>query len=255
MARKGKHKGTPPSPFAQVYDVHASIVADLCKRKGKARDIFGLERIVLIVISAIQLGLPITFLRAATAPFGELCRYLATDIFVVSKPCILLFMLSEGYTQSAVALGFVVYLMTDMYTSLLGIELLARFWPNSKSSNRAFMLLTCNLVETVVAFAILYAHYDALIFHEPHDWTDILYFSAVTSATVGYGDIIPAPGTGRHIAIIQIFVSLLFMGLVFTRFVSRMGGSGNDRENQKSRTYAHPTLYRQRPTRHYRNDL
>lgn len=49
---------------------------------------------------------------------------------------------------------------------------------------------------------------------------DILYFSFVTLATVGYGDIIPATPAARAISVIEAVVGIMYVATFIARFVS-----------------------------------
>jgi hypothetical protein len=41
-----------------------------------------------------------------------------------------------------------------------------------------------------------------------------LYYSAVTSTTVGYGDIVPLRGSARALSAVQSFLSIVLFGLL-----------------------------------------
>ena len=51
-------------------------------------------------------------------------------------------------------------------------------------------------------------------------FADILYFSFVTLATLGYGDVAPAHTVTRAIAVVEAVIGLLFMAILIARFVS-----------------------------------
>ncbi|MFD0355803.1 potassium channel family protein [Streptomyces sp. NPDC127110] len=51
-------------------------------------------------------------------------------------------------------------------------------------------------------------------FSEPLSRTDALYFAVTVFATVGFGDIAPADGTGRALATVQMVADLVVVGLV-----------------------------------------
>jgi inward rectifier potassium channel len=82
-------------------------------------------------------------------------------------------------------------------------------------------------------------------------FTDVLFFSIETLATVGYGDMYPATLYGHVVASSEILCGLAFTailtGLTFVRFSrsasarNRAGRSGRTCENRRSRT-RHPAL-------------
>lgn len=49
---------------------------------------------------------------------------------------------------------------------------------------------------------------------------EVLYFSIMTLATVGYGDVLPAMPISRSICVIETLVGVLYIGVLVARFVS-----------------------------------
>lgn len=49
-----------------------------------------------------------------------------------------------------------------------------------------------------------------------HNYSDALWMSLVTTATVGYGDLVPQTLLGRYIAVSLMFLGICFMGLITT---------------------------------------
>ncbi len=72
-----------------------------------------------------------------------------------------------------------------------------------------------------VLFAVLYRITGTVSLPAKAGFLEYVYFSIVTFATVGYGDIIPI-GAGRMIAVTEVFCGILFTGtvtgLIFARF-------------------------------------
>ena len=55
-----------------------------------------------------------------------------------------------------------------------------------------------------------------------HVRTDLVYFSFVTLLTIGYGDITPAPGLARSLAILEGITGLFYVAILVSRLVSLM---------------------------------
>ena len=69
----------------------------------------------------------------------------------------------------------------------------------------------------IVLLAVLLGHF------EQKDFGDALYFTLITSLTVGYGDITPVTPMGKAISVVAAFVGILAMGIyvgMATRAVS-----------------------------------
>ncbi len=71
-------------------------------------------------------------------------------------------------------------------------------------------------------FGVLYFSTGTLSLDKAASFMDYFYFSVVTFASVGYGDVLPV-GFGKIIVVVEVFCGILFMGtvtgLIFTRFV------------------------------------
>ena len=128
---------------------------------------------------------------------------------------------------------------------LVGAILLSRhgFFAKSVSSGRTLILTLINYVEITVCFAILYLSTGSVCqsgVTQPLDavgqWQAGLYFSFITSATVGYGDFLPCGAWGQRIAIIQSFATLVLAAVVLSVVASRIprpAGPGQDRVRGK----------------------
>ena len=58
----------------------------------------------------------------------------------------------------------------------------------------------------------------------PHGLPDFAYFSYITMATVGYGDLSPATGFPRTLAVMDALVGQVFLVVMLARLVSMYGG-------------------------------
>jgi hypothetical protein len=78
-------------------------------------------------------------------------------------------------------------------------------------------LASCAIV-VVTVFASAYINMSArspLAFTEDLDRTGALYFTVVTLATIGYGDIAPRTDTARIVVMIQVVVNIVILGSAF----------------------------------------
>jgi hypothetical protein len=81
----------------------------------------------------------------------------------------------------------------------------------------ALMFLSYAL--TVYGFGIAYIYLSAFYpnsFNKSLSIIDGIYFSVVTAATVGYGDILPNSDTAKVLTAVEIVVSLLYVVLLFS---------------------------------------
>ena len=89
-----------------------------------------------------------------------------------------------------------------------------------RSYRRSMLLLFLNYMEITFAFAAIYA--TGVYLNRPFEhWIDPIYFSFITSATIGFGDYHPASTLGRILVSIQTIVFLIFV-LTFSGCLIRM---------------------------------
>ena len=146
--------------------------------------------------------------------------YLAQVLFLVAA------LKWEWHSVTWVALlsGYFIFAVMQ---SLLGITFA---WGRySIDPFRNFVLALISYAQVTLAFAVLYLHCNCLLMPLPDGASlrpivgvrDAIYFSMVTAATVGYGEIAPQE-SGRVLVIWQITVSVLFALFLLTVLSSRL---------------------------------
>ena len=91
---------------------------------------------------------------------------------------------------------------------------------SQRTHKRSLLLLFLNFFEVIGSFGVIYAAGDFLN-KSVANWSDALYFSLVTGATVGYGDLHPISSTGKELVMLQIVSTLAFLILFFNFFTPR----------------------------------
>ena len=95
-----------------------------------------------------------------------------------------------------------------------------------EAAGRRHLILT-RIAFTVVAIIFVSS---GLVFYAEHDanpqvfrtFADAIYFSIVTMATVGYGDITPITTYGRWVTVLIIFAGLIFLPWQIKDFIEQM---------------------------------
>ena len=88
------------------------------------------------------------------------------------------------------------------------------------SRARMVIIAAINFIELCVCFGVLYAS-DLPRLHGAGQAATAFYFSVITQVTIGYGDVNPT-GWLRIVAAFQALISLIFVILVFGRFVAAL---------------------------------
>lgn len=75
-----------------------------------------------------------------------------------------------------------------------------------------------------VGYAGSYYALDGISFNSPKTFADCLYFSIVTFATVGYGDILPVSGLAKGVVMSEIVIGYSMGGLLIAILSKRVMG-------------------------------
>ena len=92
------------------------------------------------------------------------------------------------------------------------------------------LLLFFNYLVSVLAFAVFYRtgnYLNATLNH----WFDAVYYSFVTSSTIGYGEYYPITMEGKIFTILQVFLFLFFVILFMNFFSSKIKTRGYFSDN------------------------
>jgi len=87
------------------------------------------------------------------------------------------------------------------------------------------LLLFINYTEIIFDFGVIYAFGNFL--NKPFEhWFDSVYFSFITSATIGFGDFYPASPAGKFLVSFQSTLFILFVALFLNFFTGKVESKG-----------------------------
>ena len=149
-------------------------------------------------------------------------------LFKLSSPYLILI---NGWQSKIILIAIMIYLLieTALYIPMLifASDMLSR----PRSYKRSMLLLFLNYIEIVSAFAVLYTLGDNMNHPFTH-WFDAVYFSVITSNSLGYGDYHPVSLFGKVLASIQTMFFLSFLVLFINFFSNNVKAKGYfDNEN------------------------
>jgi hypothetical protein len=78
------------------YEKQSRDVAMLLNRTGKAKQLYGIERIVLLGLAVLLMGMPSMIVRWLAGKSGIRSRKIGVDAYVVFKPTLLIVLLWTG---------------------------------------------------------------------------------------------------------------------------------------------------------------
>lgn len=192
---------------------------------------FGLERLFRLTLSILMFIYPGALIETIFNSKTYVNRKLAAEFYVIFKTLFPLLIIFNGWYSNLTIYYLNIYLLSETYVYLFGKIFLSEH--HTKTSNkRTLLLLIFNFVESGLAFAVIYSAGNYL--NKPLiEAVDAIYFSFVTSATVGYGDFYPITKVGKLLTLAQILCSIAFIVLFFNFFSGATKQQIDDNINSK----------------------
>jgi hypothetical protein len=191
----------------------------------------GLEKIVRLLLSSSLLLFPGIYIKYYSRKKGIEHQDLATDFYILLKVTfpILILINQWQHVQWVVILMTYLYLETIFYipTLIFASDLFSK----PRSYRRSMLMLFFNYLEIVFAYAVFYSCGNYL--NKPfQNWFDAVYFSIITSSSIGYGDFHPVATIGKFLVSTQALLFLFFIILFLNFFSNKVKSKGYfDHEN------------------------
>lgn len=189
----------------------------------------GFEKIIRLFLVAVQILFPGIHYRNFFGKFGIIKRNVAVEFFVLFKTLLpLYFVLSGLYINMfTVILSFYMLLETIFYVASL--IFVADMFVKPRSYRRNILMLFLNYMEISFCFAVIYGGL-GLLGHQAATNIDYVYFSVVTSTTIGYGDFHPISDLGKVVVCVQSIMVVAFIVLFLNFFGSKVETLDNEEE-------------------------
>lgn len=185
----------------------------------------GIEKLFRLVLAAspfIFLGL---YIKEFAGKKGRAYQDLALDAFVLVKVAFPLLILANGLQTIRILFVIVVWFMTETVLYVPTLIFASDSLSRPRSYRRSMLLLFFNYLEIIFDFAVIYSV--GSFFNKPfQSWTDPIYFSFITSASIGYGDFFPVTPHGKLIVSCHSVVFLIFVVVFLNFFSSKMQSTG-----------------------------
>jgi hypothetical protein len=185
----------------------------------------GIEKIIRLFLSSSQLLFPGIYLKYFANKKGVEYEDLALDFYVLFKVAFPLIILMNHWQNNAwlIWILFYVFLETVLYipTLIFASDLFSK----PRSYKRSMLLLFFNYLEIAFTYAVFYScdHY----LNKPFThWFDAVYFSIITSSSIGYGDYHPVTTIGKFLVSTQALLFLFFIVLFLNFFSTKIKAKG-----------------------------
>lgn len=187
---------------------------------------FGLERLIRLTLALLAFAFPGLYIRYFFGKFGLLGRKLGVEFYVLIKLFLPVLFFKLDWTNNLAVAIICGVLATETILYLATLIYLSNEFSKPISYRRSLTTLFINYIEVCLNYAVIYSYCNIKIpnFFKEKLTTDIqtIYFSFVTSATVGYGDIVVSNAFGQLLVISQIILFLVFVVLFLNFFASKV---------------------------------
>ena len=192
----------------------------------------GIEKIVRLLLSSSQLLFPGVYIKYLASLKGYEYRDLALDFYVLLKVTFPLLILIHQWQQNHFVIWIMLYVLLETVLYIPTLIFASDMFSKPRSYKRSMLLLFLNYIEIIFAFGVLYSCDNYL--NKPFEnWFDSVYFSIVTSSSIGYGDYYPVTTIGKVLVSVQALLFLFFVILFLNFFSTKIKAKGYfDLENE-----------------------
>lgn len=185
----------------------------------------GIEKIIRLFLSSSQLLFPGIYIKYLANKFGYEYKDLAMDFYILLKVTFPILILTNNWQTNYYVIILLIYILLETVLYIPTLIFASDLFSQPRSYKRSMLLLFFNYLESVLSFAVFYRTGDYLNAPLNH-WFDAVYYSFVTSSTIGYGDYYPVATEGKIFTILQVFLFLFFVILFMNFFSSKIKTKG-----------------------------
>ena len=185
----------------------------------------GIEKIVRLLLSSSQLLFPGIYIKYFACKVGHEYQDLAMDIYILLKVAFPIVILSNHLQFNTLLIYLMVYVLVETLFYIPTLIFASDLFTRPRSYKRSMLLLFFNYIEIVVSFGVLYTLGNNM--NKPFEhWFDSIYFSLVTSNSIGFGDYYPITTYGKVLVSMQALFFLSFVILFLNFFSTKVKGKG-----------------------------
>lgn len=183
---------------------------------------FFLERIVRLALILQSFVFPGLYIREISGRYGLKCRKISLEFYAIAKMLLPIIIILQGWYIDSWTIGVCIYLSVETILYLLSLVFLSGIYTSPISYKRSLITLFVNYIEVSMTFAVIYAYLWQIEQSSSLSYIRAVYFSIITATTIGFGDIVPNTSVEQFVVIIQSLISLIFVGMFFSYFLSHI---------------------------------
>lgn len=223
--------------YKRDRSIHGPVKKRILNIKGiwnnDHQDDSGIEKIVRLLLSSSQLLFPGIYIKQFAYNMGAAYDDIAMDLYVLTKVVFPFIILYNNLHNSSFLMILMIYLLFETFFYIPTLIFASDSFSRPRSYRRSMLLLFFNYLEMILAFAVLYTIGNQM--NKPFNhWFEPIYFSIITSNSIGYGDYYPTTLFGKILVSVQSMFFLSFIILFLNFFSAKMKMKGyfdHDNEN------------------------
>lgn len=185
----------------------------------------GIEKIFRLFLSISQLLFPGIYVKTFASKINYAYKDLAMDCYILIKASFPLVILINHWEDHKVLIWILVYLILETILYIPTLIFASDLFSRPRSYKRSMLLLFFNYLEVIISFGVFYSLGNNTNIPFEH-WSDAIYFSLMTSNTIGFGDYYPITTYGKFLACIQAMFFLSFVILFLNFFSTKVKSKG-----------------------------
>jgi hypothetical protein len=185
----------------------------------------GIEKIIRLLLSSSQLLFPGVYIKFLANKKGPQYLDLSLDCYVLLKVLFPILIVFNHWQVYDFVIYAMVYILLETILYIPTLIFASDTFSKPRSYRRSMLLLFFNYLEIVFAYAVLYTCGNYL--NKPfYHWFDAIYFSIITSSSIGYGDYYPTTTYGKFLVSTQALLFLFFVVLFLNFFSTKIKAKG-----------------------------
>lgn len=185
----------------------------------------GIEKIVRLFLSISQLLFPGIYIKYLACKKGHEYQDLAMDFYILAKFIFPILILKNHWQDHPILIWILVYVLLETVLYIPTLIFASDLFSRPRSYKRSMLLLFFNYLEIVISFGVLYTLGNNM--NKPfHHWFDSIYFSVVSSNSIGFGDYYPITTYGKMLVSLQAMFFLSFVVLFLNFFSTKVKSKG-----------------------------
>jgi Ion channel len=185
----------------------------------------GIEKMLRLFLSTSQLLFPGIYIKYLANRKGYEYQDIALDFYILLKVLFPILILLNNWHENDIAIALMIYVLLETILYIPTLIFASDLFTRPRSYKRSMLLLFFNYLEIIFSFGVLYFCGNYLN-HPFNNWFDAIYFSIVTSSSIGYGDYYPVTTYGKFLVSLQAMLFLFFLVLFLNFFTAKIKPKG-----------------------------